>query len=109
MVATDPRSVVRIGSVMPGTDRLSIRSWESRLFGLSLSKLLFTIFIVIAVWKGFALVTRLARERRAGAVKKKPSSGARGKGKQTVELIECSRCGAYFDPEHGCRCGLRQG
>jgi len=76
-------------------------------FGLSLSKLLFTIFIVVVVWKGFGLVTRLANERRAGAVRKGRSTGA--KSKQTVELIECSRCGAYFDPEEGCRCGVRQG
>ena len=34
------------------------------MFGLTFSKILFTILIVIAVWKGFALVSRLARERQ---------------------------------------------
>jgi hypothetical protein len=75
-------------------------------FGLSLSKLLLTILIAVAVWKGFAMVGRLARERHARQVKGRQSAQARGGG--AIELIECSRCGAYFDPRQGCRCGARR-
>jgi ribosomal protein L32 len=80
--------------------------------GLSLSKILFTIAIVIAVWKGFTLITRLANERQA-AVKRR-AAAARGAGSRrtgaeqgAIELRECPRCGAYIDPRETCSCGLR--
>jgi hypothetical protein len=75
-------------------------------FGLTLSKILVTILIAVVVWKGFALVSRLARERQAKAVQGRRSTQARRAG--AIELIECSRCGAYFDPKQGCRCGHRR-
>jgi hypothetical protein len=73
-------------------------------FGLSLSKLLFTILVVVAVWKGFALVGRLARERQADAV----GRHRRTPSQRTIELVECPRCGAYFDPAEGCKCNGRR-
>jgi hypothetical protein len=76
------------------------------MLGLSLSKILITVLIAVALWKGFALVGRLARERQARAVQDRQRARARGAG--TIELIECSRCGAYFDPKQGCRCGHRR-
>jgi hypothetical protein len=76
------------------------------MLGLSLSKILITILIAVALWKGFALVGRLARERQARAVQGRQRQQGRGAG--TIELIECSRCGAYFDPKQGCRCGQRR-
>ena len=76
--------------------------------GLSLTKILVTILIAVAVWKSFTLIGRLAREREVRAVrnasKRRATSGRQG----AIELIECSRCGAYFDPRQGCRCGHRQ-
>jgi hypothetical protein len=78
------------------------------MFGLSLSKILITILIAVVVWKGFALVGRLARERQARAVPEQTRKRARARAAGTIELIECSRCGAYFDPRDGCRCGQRQ-
>jgi hypothetical protein len=75
-------------------------------FSLSLSKVLLTILIAVAVWRGVALVGRLARERRAREVEGRQRSQARGGG--TIELIECPRCGAYFDSRLGCRCGQRR-
>jgi hypothetical protein len=81
-------------------------------FGLSLGKILITILIIVVIWKGFALVTRLASERQAAL--KRQSGAARRAAKSsrtqrsaTVELRECPRCGAYVDPREGCRCGLR--
>jgi hypothetical protein len=73
------------------------------MLGLTLSKILLTILIAVALWKGFALVARLARERQARAVQGRQRPQGRGAG--AIELIECSRCGAYFDPKQGCRCG----
>jgi hypothetical protein len=74
-------------------------------FGLSLSKILFTIFVVIAVWKGFALIGRLARERQQPeALRRRPTSRPTAAPRGTIELVECQRCGAYVDPREGCRC-----
>jgi hypothetical protein len=75
------------------------------MFGLTLSKILLTILVVVVVWKGFALVTRLARERQAPKPVRQGSRGRPGAtGARTIELIECQRCGAYVDPREGCRC-----
>jgi hypothetical protein len=76
-------------------------------FSLSLGKILVAILVAVVVWKGFAMVGRLARERQARAVQGQRRAQARRGG--TIELIECARCGAYFDPRQGCRCGQRQG
>jgi hypothetical protein len=81
---------------------------ESGVFGLTLTKLLFTILIAVAVWKGFMMIGRLAREREVQAVRDKSKRRARAAGTGTIELVECSRCGAYFDPNQGCRCGRGQ-
>jgi hypothetical protein len=74
--------------------------------GLSLTKILLTILVAVAIWKGFGLIGRLARERQARAVQGRRGSHAPRAG--TIELIECARCGAYFDPRQGCRCADRQ-
>lgn len=79
------------------------------MLGLSLTKILFTILVVVVVWKGFTLIGRLAREREARAVRHKSGGRARAHGSGTIELIECARCGAYFDPKQGCRCGHPRG
>jgi uncharacterized protein len=84
--------------------------------GLSLSKILFTIMIIVAVWKGFALVSRLASERQAAVKRRRPPGGVgaggrserdRGQRGGAIELQECPRCGAYVDPREGCKCGVR--
>jgi hypothetical protein len=73
--------------------------------GLSLTKILFTILIAVAVWRGFVLIGRLTREREVQAVRNRKGQRAKARASGTIELIECSRCGAYFDPRQGCRCG----
>jgi hypothetical protein len=77
------------------------------MFGLSLSKLLFTIFVVVAVWKAFAYVGQIAREReqRADVLRRRPSSRPNPARGRTIDLVECPRCGAYVDPVEGCHCG----
>jgi ribosomal protein L32 len=82
--------------------------------GISLSKIIFTILIIVVVWKGFGLVNRLANERQEALRRQgNPPRGARGRrgeAKQSaIELRECPRCGAYVDPREDCSCGLRTG
>jgi hypothetical protein len=76
-------------------------------FGLTLSKILVTILIILAIWKGFAMVSRLASERQ-NAVKRRTARDTARPGNRagpgTVELRPCPRCGAYVDPREGCRC-----
>jgi hypothetical protein len=75
------------------------------MLGLSLSKILFTILIAVVVWKGFALVGRLARERQQPRpVRQDARSRPRATSQRTIELVECQRCGAYVDPREGCPC-----
>ena len=84
------------------------------MLGLSLSKILITILIIVAIWKGFTLVNRLASERRAalkrqtGGAARRAAKGARAQRPGTVELRPCPRCGAYVDPREGCHCGVRR-
>jgi hypothetical protein len=54
------------------------------------------------------MLGRLAREREVHAVRDKGKGRARAAGTGTIELVECARCGAYFDPKQGCRCGRGQ-
>ncbi len=80
------------------------------MFGLTLSKILITILIIVAIWKGFAMVNRLASERQAAVKRRAGRDAARPanrSGPGTVELRPCPRCGAYVDPREGCRCGER--
>jgi hypothetical protein len=81
--------------------------------GLSLSKILVTILIVVAIWKALTLVNRLASDRQAKVQRqtraaKRGSNSPHAKRSSTVELRPCPRCGAYVDPRHGCQCGLRR-
>jgi hypothetical protein len=81
--------------------------------GLSLSKILFTILIIVAIWKGFTLLNRLAAERRAAlkrqaAAATRAATSSRAERSGTVELRPCPRCGAYVDPREGCHCGVRR-
>lgn len=75
------------------------------MFSLSLGKILFTILIIVAVWKGFAMIGKLhqaQKERVGGSGRSRP---ARRPGSRTVDLVECPHCGAYYDPSTACRCG----
>jgi hypothetical protein len=77
--------------------------------GLSLSKILVTILIVVAIWKALALVNRLANDRQTKVQRhSRAARSAQAKRSSTVELRPCPRCGAYIDPRHGCQCGLRR-
>ena len=73
-----------------------------------INKILFTIFVIVAIWKGFSMLSKLAKSRE-GAVANR-GDGARGTGgtkprdPEAVEMVPCPRCGAYTDPRELCNC-----
>jgi hypothetical protein len=71
--------------------------------GLSLGKIIFTVLVIVAVWKGFAMLSRLQQQQKE-RVKAGARRPARRPGKATVDLVECPRCGAFHDPAEPCRC-----
>jgi hypothetical protein len=80
--------------------------------GLSLTKILFTILIILAVWRAFALLNRLqARQReQVGTARRgrEPSRGdRRSPGPPVVDMVECPGCGAYVPRGRACGCGRR--
>lgn len=73
------------------------------MLGLSLGKIIFTVLVIVAVWKAFAMVSKL-QQQRSESVRDQARRPARRPGAKTVELVECPRCGAYHDPAQGCAC-----
>lgn len=73
-----------------------------------LSKILFTIFAVIAIWKAFSLVSRLQKEgglfARDGDSRTPGANGESNDRSKAVEMVRCPRCGAYVDPKERCSC-----
>lgn len=82
------------------------------MFGLSLTKLLFTLLVFVVVWRGSALLARHAADRRKGVAaraerhhERRAATSAASK-ERTVDLERCPTCGAYVDPGRGCpKCG----
>ena len=83
---------------------------EKRVFGLTLTKILFTILIIVAVWRAFALVSRLqaqweARREVPPPRGRQPSRDRPSAPQQrVVDLVQCPRCGAYVARGETCRC-----
>lgn len=75
-----------------------------RLLGLSLGKIIFTILIIIVVWKAFSMVSRLQQGAKSEAVRDQAKRPARRQDAKAVELVQCPACGAYHDPRVGCSC-----
>lgn len=71
------------------------------MFGFSITKLVFTIVIVVVVWQAFKYFTRLSdqRENRARMADKK---GPKTRGREAdapppgvEDMVECSVCNSY--------------
>ncbi len=75
---------------------------------LSLKSLIFTIFAVVAIWKGFSLIQRFSNQRQGSSTPSKPSERSTSPDQKptpgAIELVPCRRCGAYVDPKQGCEC-----
>ncbi|MGH6943737.1 MAG: hypothetical protein ACREH6_05905 [Geminicoccaceae bacterium] len=74
------------------------------MFGLSLAKVLFTILVIVVIWRGFALLGRLAKTRDERLAARPSRPGGKSPRPSTVDLVRCPDCGAYFDPREGCHC-----
>ena len=74
------------------------------MLGLSLGKIIFTILIIVVVWKAFSMISRLQQGQPRGAVKDRARRPAKRSGAGAVELVECPACGAFHDPRVGCSC-----
>jgi hypothetical protein len=79
--------------------------WEAvGLLGLSLGKVIFTVLIIIVIWKGFSMISRLQQAQKGGEVRDQAKRPARRRDAGAVELVQCPACGAYHDPRVGCSC-----
>lgn len=84
------------------------------MFGLSLSKIIFTILVIVAVWKGWRLMTAI-RDKISDPAdylqgpRRKPAAAP----KQAETLYECPHCKTYVPNGTICRskdhCVLKQG
>jgi len=70
--------------------------------GLSFTKLLLLVGLIIAIWRGYALYSRLAGHVPRPAARRRTSPATAEP--KTVDLLECPRCGAYVDPRRRCDC-----
>lgn len=66
------------------------------MFGFSLTKLVVAAILIMGVWYGFKMMTRIGEVRsealsREGA-QKKGKTPAKG---EVEDLVECRRCGAF--------------
>lgn len=69
-----------------------------------ISKILFTIAVIVAIWKAFSMISRLQKDGGIFAKTQEPRQPERPSEPKAVEMKPCSRCGAYVDPREGCRC-----
>jgi hypothetical protein len=88
------------------------------MFGFSLTKLLFTVAAVLAVWYGFKWVGRMqtqrdanakaalhAKRRRASAPHAPPPGPAAAM--EAEEMIKCPACGDYVSASAAVHCGRK--
>ncbi|MGB0672183.1 MAG: hypothetical protein ACPGNT_11865 [Rhodospirillales bacterium] len=80
------------------------------MFGFSLTKILFTVLAIAAVWYGFKWFNRMQDQRRqteaVGASRGKPSPASGGPAKPSVEdMVKCKACGDYVAAGSARNCG----
>ena len=82
------------------------------MFGLSLTKILFTVLVIVAIWRAFAYIGRLQamRQRSLGSTRADGGAAPRPRGRSptaTIDLVPCPSCGAYVPRGEPCRCRRR--
>ncbi|WP_417782047.1 hypothetical protein [Terasakiella pusilla] len=81
------------------------------MFGLSPSKLLFTVAIIAAVWYGFKWLNRLQERQEKAPRNDRKDSAAPQSRRETVQeadyedLVACPKCGDYVLAGKKCGCG----
>jgi uncharacterized protein len=85
------------------------------MFGLSLTKILLTIFVIVAVWYVYKVFQRkqklseegaptpFARILRGESLKARSASAAAAK--EAEDMVACPACGAYVSPRSAVSCG----
>jgi hypothetical protein len=71
-----------------------------------INKILFTIFAIIAIWKAFSFLAKLNKSKATSLSRTEPPDRTPRPetASRSIELVPCTRCGAYVDPRQGCRC-----
>ncbi|MEK7244644.1 MAG: hypothetical protein AAB223_01340 [Pseudomonadota bacterium] len=87
------------------------------MFGLSLTKILLTIFVIVAVWYGWRFFTRYQALKAARARAVPPVGGQQTgsprapTGAQTSveaeDMVECRTCGAFIALSRRVACGRK--
>ena len=72
------------------------------MFTLCFSKIVVTLLVIVAVWRGYRLLQGL--QSRAGAANARSASANRQPPRaQTTDLVECPRCGTFVPNGTICR------
>lgn len=88
------------------------------MLGISLSKILFTILLAIAVWRAFKMVGPLVSRMQGAPAARRPQARASRAGPaqkadmRAVELVACPHCGTFVPKTTMCpsqeHCRLQQ-
>jgi uncharacterized protein len=76
--------------------------------GFGLGKLLFLGFVLLVLWYGVKLVTRVGEVRQAvrrAAEQAAPRGAAARPAIATEDLVKCAGCGAFVPKASATRCG----
>ena len=82
------------------------------MFGFSLTKILFTVAIVIIVWQGYKWLGRMqtrrdaiARETARGGGRGGRAAAAAASSAEIEDMVECTICGAFVPARGAVSCG----
>ena len=82
------------------------------MFGFSLTKILFTVAVVIIVWQGYKWLGRMqtrrdaiARETGRGRGRGGRAAAASPSSAEVEEMVECTICGAFVPARGAVSCG----
>jgi hypothetical protein len=73
------------------------------MFGLTLSKILLTVLIIVLVWRGLRLYQQFQSRLTAGNGRRAPAAPRGGAVPEATDLVECPRCGTFVPNGTICR------
>jgi hypothetical protein len=82
------------------------------MLGLSLGKIVFTILVIVAVWRAWKLIGPLLARMQADSQSQAPPHAPSPRDTRAVDLVACPHCGAYVPRTTACpsreRCRLQR-
>ncbi len=80
------------------------------MFGISLTKVLFTLAVILIVWQGYKWLGRVQTRRDAIARKNAREAGRGGRSAAAApadveDMVECAVCGAFVPARGALSCG----